>query len=269
MDNIGFIGAGNMAGSLISGLLHADIAADHIRASDPAPANHDLGIHFAHSNQELALWADVLVLAVKPQVLKTVCVEIASAVQGKKPLIVSIAAGIRSEAIDHWLGGAQSIIRIMPNTPALIGLGMSGMYANPACTATHRLTAEQVMQTIGAYIWCADENEIDAVTAVSGSGPAYFFLFIEGLIKAATAQGLPPEAAKKLALQTARGAAQMALESEHDVMELRRRVTSPGGTTERAIQTFNEGQLEQLINKAVDAAAKRSVELSAELGKQT
>ncbi len=267
MEKIGFIGAGNMARSIIGGMLNSGYAADHIRASDPTPNENDIGVQLMSDNHDVASWADVLVLAVKPQVLKTVCEDISDNVQDSKPLILSIAAGIRSEAIDTWLGSNTAIIRVMPNTPALIGLGMSGMFANANCTTENKAISEKIMNSIGEHIWLDQETGIDAVTAISGSGPAYFFLFIEGLIEAAIKQGLSEDAAKKLALQTARGAAQMAYESEHDAAELRRRVTSPGGTTEQAIKTFQDNQLIQLIDKAVDAAAKRSVELSEELGK--
>ena len=268
MTNIGFIGAGNMASSMIGGLLRADYDRTRLRAADPAAAEKTsaLGIEVTAYNNDLAAWADIIILAVKPQVLRHVCRDIAPLVQQRQPLILSVAAGIRSETIGQWLDCTAPIIRIMPNTPALIGLGMSGLFANPVCRHEHKTRAEHIMQTVGKTVWLDNESDIDTVTAISGSGPAYFFLFIEGLVAAAQQQGLDHKVAQQLALQTALGAASMAAQSDVDPAELRRRVTSPGGTTERAIETFLAADMPQLIAQAVDAAKRRSAELSIELG---
>jgi pyrroline-5-carboxylate reductase len=267
MNKIGFIGAGNMASGLIGGLLNAGYEADSIKASDPSPLSPvtQSGIETFDDNQAIAAWADVIILAVKPQVLKSVCEQIAEQVSQHHNLIISIAAGIRSNNIADWLGSNTACIRVMPNTPALIGLGMSGLYANPQASQVQIDTAKNIMQTVGRVIQLENEEMIDAVTAVSGSGPAYFFLFMEAMIKAAKQQGLSEDDARSLVLQTALGAATMAIQSDVDTEELRRRVTSPGGTTERAIKTMQDGDIMQLINDAIDAATRRSIELSNEL----
>ena len=267
MSKIGFIGAGNMAGSIIAGLLNAGYKTDDIKAADPAPSEQarQLGIELLADNPAIANWADIIILAVKPQILKSVCTEIANPVSQHHNLIISIAAGIRSDSISQWLNTDAACIRIMPNTPALVGLGMSGLYANSHASEAQIDTATSIMQTIGQVIRFDDETMIDAVTAVSGSGPAYFFLYMEALIKAAIQQGLAEADARALVLQTALGAATMAAQADVDMQELRRRVTSPGGTTERAVQTLLDGDFMQLVNAAIDAAGKRSVELSNEL----
>jgi len=267
MSKIGFIGAGNMASSLIGGLLKAEYKADDIRASDSSPVDKEkqLGVQVINDNQAIADWADIIVMAVKPQVLQSVCKQIAEHVRERDSLIVSIAAGIRSDTITQWLGSNIACIRVMPNTPALVGLGMSGLYANPQTSQAQIDTAREIMQTVGQVIQLNDESMIDAVTAVSGSGPAYFFLFMEAMIKAARQQGLSEDDARSLVLQTALGAATMAIQSDVDTEELRHRVTSPGGTTERAIQTMQDNNIMQSISDAIDAAARRSVELSNEL----
>jgi len=267
MNKIGFSGAGNMAGSIIGGLLNAGYTKNELMASDPAADERakQLGIEVTDDNQLIADWADVIVLAVKPQILKSVCTEIAEQVGRNHNLMISIAAGIRSDDITNWLGTDAACVRVMPNTPSLVGLGMSGLYANAHTSKRQTDVATSIMQTVGQVIHFDEEPMIDAVTAVSGSGPAYFFLFMEAMIKAATQQGISAADAKTLVLQTALGAATMASESSIDTEELRRRVTSPGGTTERAIQTLLDGERMQTVNNAIDAAAKRSVELSVEL----
>ena len=268
MARTGFIGAGNMASSIIGGLLQAGHAPSHIRASDPTPSEYvkESGIDILNDNSELCRWADVLVLAVKPQSMEGVCKQIAPAFREHNALIISIAAGITSNSICSWLGTSVPCIRVMPNTPALLGLGMSGFFANKQCSTGDIETALSIMQTVGKVIQVHDENTIDLVTAISGSGPAYFFLLIEAMIKSGMAQGLSEQEARTLATQTAIGAAAMADQSETSVQELRRRVTSPGGTTERAIATMIDGGFFKLIDDAVQAAALRSVELSRQLG---
>lgn len=269
---IGFIGAGNMARSLAGGLLNNGWSAKHLLISDPDAnqrqgAEQALGLKTFASNVDLAAAADILVLAVKPQSLRAVAEEIAATVQKKQQLVVSIAAGIRVDDIERWLGGNLPIVRVMPNTPALIGSGASGMYANARASDTQRDTAETVLRAVGVAVWVQDEALIDTVTALSGSGPAYFFLVMEVLEKAAIKHGLDPVTARLLTLETAFGAAKMALESGEDPGLLRRRVTSPGGTTEKAVQALEAGQAADIFENAVVAAIQRSRELADLFGK--
>jgi pyrroline-5-carboxylate reductase len=219
-------------------------------------------------NAEAATAADVLVLAVKPQVLRAVCEPLASIAQQKKPLIVSIAAGVRIEPMERWLGGEVPLVRVMPNTPALVGSGASALFANPRVSAAQRDLAESILRTVGITVWLPNEDLLDVVTALSGSGPAYFFLVMEALEGAAIAQGLEPSIARLLTLETAFGAAKMALEGGTEPEELRHRVTSPGGTTERGIAVLREGAIEQLFADAVKAATQRARELADMFGRE-
>ena len=267
---IAFIGAGNMAASLIGGLLAQGIPASHIRASDPGAEQRakiaaEHGIALFADNAEAILDADVIVLATKPQVLKDVCLALAPSLQDGQ-LLVSIAAGISCASLGNWLG-ARPIVRCMPNTPALLRQGVSGLYANAEVNPTQRELAEQLLAAVGMALWLENEQQIDAVTAVSGSGPAYFFLLIEAMTAAGEQLGLPKAIAAQLTLQTALGAAHMAVASDVDAAELRRRVTSPNGTTEAAIKTFQAGGFAELVEQALSAAAKRSAELAEQLGK--
>lgn len=267
---IAFIGAGNMAASLIGGLLAQGIPASHIRASDPgaeqrAKIASEHGIALFADNAEAILDADVIVLATKPQVLKDVCLALTPSLQDGQ-LLVSIAAGISCASLGNWLG-ARPIVRCMPNTPALLRQGVSGLYANAEVNPAQREQAEQLLAAVGMALWLENEQQIDAVTAVSGSGPAYFFLLIEAMTAAGEQLGLPKAIAAQLTLQTALGAAHMAVASDVDAAELRRRVTSPNGTTEAAIKTFQAGGFAELVEQALSAAAKRSAELAEQLGK--
>ncbi|WP_394559814.1 pyrroline-5-carboxylate reductase [Aquipseudomonas alcaligenes] len=267
---IAFIGAGNMAASLIGGLLAQGIPASHIRASEPnaeqrARVAAEHGIELVEHNAEAVANAEVIVLAVKPQVMKAVCQDLASSLRPGQ-LIVSIAAGIPCASLSGWLGDL-AIVRCMPNTPALLRQGVSGLYANAQVSAAQRQQAEQLLGAVGLALWLDEEQLIDAVTAVSGSGPAYFFLLIEAMTAAGEKLGLPRDTAAQLTLHTALGAARMATESDVDAAELRRRVTSPNGTTEAAIKSFQAGGFEALVQQALDAAAKRSAELAEQLGK--
>ncbi|WP_342245042.1 pyrroline-5-carboxylate reductase [Pseudomonas sp. OTU5201] len=266
---IAFIGAGNMAASLIGGLRAQGVAADHIRASDPgaeqrAKVAAEHGIDVVESNADAAQGADVVVLATKPQVMKTVCQALAPSLKGGQ-LVVSIAAGITCASLAAWLG-ARPIVRCMPNTPALLRQGVSGLYANAEVSAAQREQAEQLLSAVGIALWLEEEKLIDAVTAVSGSGPAYFFLLMEAMTAAGEKLGLPRATAEQLTLQTALGAARMAVSSDVDAAELRRRVTSPNGTTEAAIKTFQAGGFEALVQQALNAADRRSAELAEQLG---
>ncbi|HKJ76250.1 MAG TPA: pyrroline-5-carboxylate reductase, partial [Gammaproteobacteria bacterium] len=226
------------------------------------------GIETFESNSELAGAVDVVVLAVKPQVLPEVCKEIGPALNDRRPLVVSVAAGIRTADLGRWLGGTPAIVRAMPNTPALVGSGATGLFANNQVDETQRDVAENLMRAVGLTIWVKDETQMDAVTAISGSGPAYLFLVMEALEGAAAELGLSAEQARLLAVQTAFGAAKMALESPEGAAQLRERVTSPGGTTERALQVFEEGELRSLFAKATAAARDRADELARELGER-
>jgi pyrroline-5-carboxylate reductase len=266
---IAFIGAGNMAASLIGGLRAQGVEASAIRASDHgaeqrAKISADFGIATFASNAEAIEGADLIVLAVKPQVMKEVCLELAPLL-GEHQLLVSIAAGIGCASLETWLG-PRALVRCMPNTPALLRQGVSGLYANARVSAQQRQQAEQLLSAVGLALWLEQESLIDAVTAVSGSGPAYFFLLMEAMTAAGEQLGLPRTIAAQLSAHTALGAARMATESDVEASELRRRVTSPNGTTEAAIKTFQAGGFEALVQQALDAAANRSAELAVQLG---
>ena len=266
---IAFIGGGNMAASLIGGLRAQGTPADTICASDPGEEqrkkiNAEHGIQTFAQNADALANADVVVLAVKPQVMQAVCRDLAGHLRAEQ-LIVSIAAGISCASLQHWLGPQpRAIVRCMPNTPSLLRQGASGLYANDQVSNTQKQQAEQLLSAVGLALWLDHEPLIDAVTAVSGSGPAYFFLLIEAMTAAGEQLGLPRETAAQLTLQTAIGAARMACESDVEAAELRRRVTSPNGTTEAAIKTFQAGGFEELVKQALTAAARRSTELAAQ-----
>lgn len=266
---IAFVGAGNMAASLIGGLRAQGVPADAIRASEPGAEqrgrlHQQHGIALFSDNVEAIEGADLIVLAVKPQVMKTVCLDLAPHLTANQ-VIVSIAAGISCASLEKWLG-ERAVVRCMPNTPALLRQGVSGLFANPRVSPEQKAQAEQVLSAVGLALWLDDEAQLDAVTAVSGSGPAYFFLLIEAMTAAGENLGLPRETAAQLSIQTALGAARMASESDVDAAELRRRVTSPNGTTEAAIKTFQAGGFEALVQQALNAAANRSTELAEQLG---
>ncbi|MCB1788177.1 MAG: pyrroline-5-carboxylate reductase [Chromatiaceae bacterium] len=268
---IAFIGAGNMAGALIGGLLADGVPADRIVASDPAPAKREAlraatGIQTLDDNLSAVVQADVVVLAVKPQVLREVAQGLADGLAGRRPVVVSIAAGIRCASLQSWLGGNVALVRTMPNTPAMIQSGATVLYATPGVSTAQREQAESLMRAVGLTQWIDDEALMDAVTALSGSGPAYLFLVMEAIEAAARDLGLDHETARLLTLQTAFGAARMALESTDPPATLRARVTSPGGTTERAIAVLEDGGIRDLFGRALKAARDRSVELSADLG---
>lgn len=265
---IGFIGAGNMANSLIRGMIARGTRAEDISAADPDGSkleqlSGECGVR-GGSNAEIAADADVLVLAVKPQVMRDVCLALATDLQGRAPLVVSIAAGITTAHLEGWLGDSTAIVRCMPNTPALVGKGASGLYANARVSAPQRQIAEEILSAVGYVTWVANDSDIDIVTAVSGSGPAYFFLFMEAMQASAVEMGLSEDLARQLTYHTAAGAAALAQSSTDDIATLRARVTSPGGTTEQAILRFEEGDLRGLVAKALQAARTRSVELAEE-----
>ena len=270
-DRTVFIGAGNMAGALITGLIADGTPVERIIAADPSvekctTLNGVTGIRTLQDNTEAAALADILVLAVKPQILPLVAREIAAQVQRSGPLVISIAAGIRCDSLQGWLGGDVALVRTMPNTPAMIRAGATVLYASNKVSDRQRGQAESLMRAVGLVQWIADESLLDAVTALSGSGPAYYFLIMEAMETAARELGLPAETARLLSLQTAFGAARMALESDEPPQTLRARVTSPGGTTERAVHELEQGGIRDLFRQALTAARDRSIELSADLG---
>ncbi|MEQ1635400.1 MAG: pyrroline-5-carboxylate reductase [Methylococcales bacterium] len=269
--NIGFIGAGNMATSLVSGLIASGHPAEFIWVADINQESLEtlagrLQVNIASSNSALVEAVEVVVLAVKPQVLHSVAEQVASAIQRQKSLVVSIAAGITQSSLAQWLGSDVAIVRCMPNTPALVLTGATALHANNKVTDVQRDLAENILRAVGLALWVDNEAELDAVTAVSGSGPAYYFLLMEAMEKAALALGLNEVQARLLIQQTALGAAKIALESNESPAQLRQRVTSPGGTTEAALACFEQGGFTQLVTQALQAAHDRSVTMSIELG---
>lgn len=261
-----FIGGGNMATALIGGLYRSDPDAV-VRVSDPDP---EVKVRlekkwpltcFANATDAID-GMDVIVLAVKPQILPMVLKEIGALISADQ-LVISIVAGITISQMANGIKSTPPIIRTMPNTPALLGLGITGLHADSRCSEQHKKLADSLLSSAGETVWLDDESLIDVVTAVSGSGPAYFFYLIESMRQAGTRLGLPADIAAKLALHTAYGASAMAVQSDVDVSELRQRVTSKGGTTEAALRSLQSGGLEELIDAAVSAAAKRGQELSA------
>ncbi|MFW5825419.1 MAG: pyrroline-5-carboxylate reductase [Marinobacter sp.] len=267
---IGFIGAGNMASAIIGGMLDSGFVAGSIWASAPDDEHlqtirRKFGVSVTTDNRYCAQQADVVILAVKPQIMAEVCRDIAPVVQNTRPLMVSIAAGLTAATLDEWLGGGLPLVRVMPNTPSLVGRGAAGLYANQDVSDDQKRTVESIFNSIGKALWLDDENQLHAVTALSGSGPAYFFLMLEALEAAAGEAGIEAATARELAIQTMAGAAEMAARSEHDPAQLKRNVMSPGGTTERAIQTFEDGGLRPLVAKAYQAALTRSREMAREL----
>ncbi len=268
---IGFIGAGNMAGSLIGGLIKNGVEPGLIRCADPNPAQRSNArlhheVECVEDNDMIAAWADVLVLAVKPQVLHQVAAKLAPVVAGKLPVVISIAAGIRLTDLRRWLDCEPPLIRAIPNTPALVGAGATGLFAVETVSCEQRDSAESLMRAVGSVIWVKQEADLDSVTAVSGSGPAYFMYFMEAIQEAAESLGLAPDQARLLILETALGSARMAMESNETFSVLRKRVTSPGGTTERALAVLEEQLTAKQICAAVKAAAARSRELAVLLG---
>lgn len=262
---ITIIGAGNMGSSLITGLINSGYPADKIWAADPSPEKllhlkNTFHINTTNHNQEAVEHADVIIFAVKPQLFAAVAKPVADVINTRKPLIISIAAGVRIAYLEKWLSPQCAIVRTMPNTPALVGCGATALFANPHVAEAQRNLAESIMRSVGITVWLNREEEMDTVTALSGSGPAYFFLVMEALHEAAEELGLSHEAARLLTLQTALGAARMAIESNHELTALRHHVTSPGGTTEKAISVL-ENDIKHLFRKALQAAKQRSIEL--------
>ena len=260
---IGFIGAGNMATSLAGGMVAKGIRPARIWMSDPSKERLDEvaqlhRVHVSTENRDVASRVDVLVLAVKPQMMEQVCTDLRDLIAERQPLVISIAAGV---TVGHWLGSTP-IVRCMPNTPSLVQAGATGLYAADDVSDAQKAMAREILGSVGIAFWFDEEKELDAVTAVSGSGPAYFFLLMESLIEAAKAQGLDAGTARQMVLQTAWGAAQLAITSEVGPDVLRQQVTSPGGTTAAALNVFEEAGFREQVQAAVAAARERSEELA-------
>ncbi len=267
-DAITFIGGGNMARSLIGGLLARGRNPASIHVVEPhgdfrEALSRDFSVQVHVDNREAAGLSATWVFAVKPQVLRGVAEGLADLAQQQQPLLVSIAAGITSNQLERWLGGDLPVVRTMPNTPALLGAGATGMFANGRVSSLQRHAADQLLKSTGLTVWIQDETQMDAVTALSGSGPAYVFLLAEAMQAAGEAQGLSSAVARALALQTIHGAARMLLESGDPAALLRQRVTSPGGTTQAAIERLQAGGFNELLGQAIQAATVRGGELSA------
>ncbi|MDF1763356.1 MAG: pyrroline-5-carboxylate reductase [Oleibacter sp.] len=271
MTQIAFIGGGNMATSIIGGLLQqGDISASAIHVADPgaeqrARLQAQYGVLTYESNLDAVAQASVLILAVKPQMMKTVLTPLHATLETRQPMLISVAAGIDLATLKTW-SGCHAVVRCMPNTPALIGKGATGLFASDAVSLEQRNLADQLLAATGITVWVQSDAEIDAVTALSGSGPAYYFLMMEAMIAAGVELGLNQEIATRLTLQTALGAGEMASSADVDPAELRHRVTSPGGTTEQAILSFEKAKMHDIVAAAMQAAARRASELSEELG---
>ncbi|MCP5162369.1 MAG: pyrroline-5-carboxylate reductase [Hahellaceae bacterium] len=270
--HICFIGAGNMAGSIVGGLVRQGYPRNMITLAAPSKehlqhAQHQWQVNTTEDNNQAVQAADIIVLAVKPQVLREVCESLAPTLQGRSPLIISVAAGISTRLIQTWLQHPYPVVRTMPNTPALVLKGATGLFATEQVSAQEKAQAEAIFAAIGLTCWVEDEQQMHAITALSGSGPAYFFLILEALESAGVNAGLSSETARLLAIQTMAGAAEMARTSPLEPAQLKRNVMSPGGTTERAIEAFEAGGLRTLVDTAVSAAKTRSAELAEILGK--
>jgi len=265
---VAFVGGGNMARALAGGMLAAGYEARHILISEPQREHRDSladempGTVICERNEDVVGDAECIVLAVKPQILYDVCKPLASMVQRSKPLIISIAAGVRSGDIDTWLGGGLAVVRVMPNQPALLRLGISGMYANDRTSKKQRRAANNIVSTTGPVIEVSSETDIDTVTAVSGTGPAYFYLLVDMLVKVAEELGLDHDAALALVLETARGAGEMAEQSGETMDTLIDRVRSPGGTTAAAFDYLDSTNFRDIFSAAVIAARDRAIELA-------
>ena len=267
-NTITFIGGGNMARSLIGGLVAHGQPPESIHVAEPhAPLRdalaHDFSVQVHADNLEAAAAGSVWVFAVKPQIMRPVAEALAEVAQRNRPLLISIAAGVTSHQLEHWLGGHLPVVRTMPNTPALLGAGATGLFGNALVSGQQRHFADELLKATGLTVWIDDEARMDTVTALSGSGPAYVFLLAEAMQEAGEAQGLSEDAARTLALQTIYGAALMLVESREPASMLRQRVTSPGGTTQAAVESFEAGGFREMVATAIAAATRRGRELSA------
>ncbi len=265
------MGAGNMASSLIGGLIKNGASASDINVVDISEdalkrLNNSAGVKTFTSLAD-APAADGIIIAVKPNIVQLVCSSINDAVAGSyAPLVISVAAGVREGSMRNWLPEATPIVRCMPNTPALLGLGATALFANHACSETHKAVATQLLQSAGVCLWVDDESKLDAVTAVSGSGPAYFFNLIEHMVTAGVKLGLDEQSATTLAIETAYGAASMARQGDTAPAQLRENVTSKGGTTAAALAAFDQRKFADIVSEAMQAANDRAIELGDEFG---
>jgi pyrroline-5-carboxylate reductase len=265
------LGAGNMGRALIGGLLRHGMRQEQItvgESHEPARAtlSQELGIAATTDNAAAIAKADLIVVAVKPQHVDSVLTPLAAHLQQRRPIVLSVAAGVRIQALRGWCGAGVPVIRAMPNRPAFVGAGVTGLFAPPEVDASQRAIAAQIMQSVGEVVWVATEDLIDVVTALSGSGPAYFFLLAEALVSAGVELGLPIDTARRLSIATLHGAGLLAQGSDGDLVRLRAEVTSKGGTTEAALRTLQAADFNELISRAVAAAARRSRELAEQFG---
>jgi pyrroline-5-carboxylate reductase len=270
MSSIVFIGGGNMASCIIGGMIANGFDADNIMVSEPGAESRkrledSYGIKTTTDNRAAVKQADIIVLAVKPQIMNGVAADLAQSLD-HRPALVSIAAGIPLMALENWLGSTSAIIRAMPNTPAMVLSGATGLFANAQVGTEQKALVEKIFAAIGYACWVENEAQIDAVIAVSGSGPAYFFRIMEIMQQVGQELGLPQQVAQDLSLKTALGAARMATESGINPTQLREQVTSPGGTTQAALQTFEEQGLEEIFRKAMSSALTRAEVMSADFG---
>jgi len=266
-SKITFIGGGNMARSLIGGLVATGMSNKDISVSEPKAdlrekLSKNFGVNTLEENASAVMGANVIVLAVKPQILQEVVTPLGALVAEARPLLISVAAGVTCSSIERWVGGDPALIRVMPNTPALIGAGISALYANNNVSDGQGTLAEKIMAAVGKTVWIKEETLMDAVTAVSGSGPAYFFYVMQAIHDAAVREGLDAETARLLSLETALGAARLAVESMEEPGSLQKQVTSPGGTTEAAIKVFDDAGVRDTLRQAVSAARARGGELA-------
>ena len=269
-QSIAFIGAGNMASSIFGGLIEDGWPKNKIWATARSEATlekvkNQYGVQVTPDNHQAVRQSEIVVLCVKPQMMKAVLQDLAPTLKEAKPLLISVAAGINLDSLQTWAGSHLPIVRCMPNTPALLRCGVSGLFANELANAEQKAVTDTIFKAVGMALWVDNENLIDSVIAVSGSGPAYYFLFMEAMTEVGTRLGFDRETAEQLTLQTALGAAKMAVGSDVDARELRRQVTSPGGTTEQAIKAFQTGGLEQLVEQAMQAAVDRAAEMTRQL----
>jgi pyrroline-5-carboxylate reductase len=269
-QTVGFIGGGNMARAIAGGLIRSGFGAENILISTPRAEQRTLlekelpGAGITGDNCAVASGAGNLLLAVKPQILKTVCLELTAAVQKQKPLVISIAAGPTVADINSWLGGGLEIVRAMPNQPALVDQGISALYANALTDDLGKILAEKVMTAVGKVVWIDDESLMDAITAVSGTGPAYVYLLIDMMVTSAVTLGIAPDAARTLVLETVKGAASLAAAEKESMATLIGRVRSPGGTTTAAFERLDAADVRAIFASAIKAARDRASALAAE-----
>jgi pyrroline-5-carboxylate reductase len=264
----GLIGGGNMARAIAGGLLRGGMHANNLLIAEPRSEQRDLlrnelhGALVTDSNATVATQSETLLFAVKPQILKSVCEDLRDIVQQRKPLIMSIAAGARIDDIDSWLGGGLRVVRVMPNQPALIDQGISALFANARTNSAGRAMAEKIMSAVGEVVWMDSESRMDAVTAVSGTGPAYFYLLIDVMIETAIELGIDPKTARTLAVETARGATALASAQNEPMSQMIERVRSPGGTTTAAFEYLEKADARGIFARAIVAARDRAAELA-------